>query len=485
MANQPNNEIFQTRNVQVFRNFFKNMPVSDFAAELEKLPLEKKIFYFRLLQTNDAAEVFSYLHVNTQEELILSFTSKELKAVINDLYLDEIVDLVEEVPAELSRKILNSISDKEDRQQINKLLTYKDYEVGSIMSVDIVVLKDSWNCKKALDFIRSKKEIAEFSEYFFVTNRQDFLVGAISLSELVFSDEKTLIADICFAVATIKTRDSKEEASQIFANQDLSTLPVLNHVNNLVGMVTSDDVIDVLISEATEDVYKMAGISSKATETTYLQSSVWKIVKSRIFWLIILMIGSTLSQIIIEGFQNSINQNFKNVIGPYVLISLVSIIPVISGTAGNAGSQSASTVTRSLALREINFQNLKTIVWKETKVGLVIGLIIGIINFLRLVLFFLINGNLLLSESEVQALNLGMSASQVVQKFWLVSLSGGVAIFLVVLLSKVIGATIPLLVYKMKKDPAVISSPALSTLTDATANLLFFGISVLIMVYVF
>ncbi|UWD34419.1 magnesium transporter [Mesomycoplasma molare] len=471
----------EKKDINWIRNYSKNTPIVQMAEEVEKLEKFDRVIFFRLLNTEISEEIFSHLSIDIQEDLIHNFSQEMVSEIVDELYTDEIADLIEEVPQNLSQKILKNI-DPETRKALNRILRYTEEQIGSVMSVDIISLKENWTAQQAIEYIRNKKNDVELTHYYYIVNKNQKLVGALTLEDIVFSKSSYQLKDIMFAVPYVYTTDSKENVANIFAEHDMSVIPVMNSSNKLVGMVTSDDIIDIFQEEATEDIYRMAGISSKNIEEEYLKTKILTIVKSRIFWLIILMLGSTLSQIVIQLFTDSLEKNITlKSLGLGIFVStIVSIIPVISGSAGNAGSQSATTITRSLSLGEIEKKGfLRKVFFKELNVGIIIGIILMLINFARLIIYFMATRDIfsteLLSISNNQTTKLPKYAYILI-----ISAAASLSMFLVIVFSKILGSVIPLLAARMGKDPAVMSAPILATLTDATSTFIFFGITILI-----
>ncbi|UUD36653.1 Magnesium transporter mgtE [Mycoplasmopsis californica] len=462
-------EYIANLDIKSVRTYFKETPIPAIAEELKDYDAQSILILFKMLSTEDAAELFSYFEKDFQWKLIEQFADSDNSKLIEELKSDEIADILEEMPASIAQKLLR-ITPKEKRKVINQLLNYKDDCVGSIMAVDIAVLKSNYTCEKALQKIKVEydEHKSEMSHYFYVVDKDKKLLGSVTLEDIVFSDKQERLENLMFPVTKIGTMDHIEAASKIFAENDLSALPVVNVAGILVGMVTSDDIIDVINVAAIEDIYKMAGISAEDAEKPYFKKTTWEIVKSRIFWLVILMIGSTLSQIVIQIFTDKIGAQIASA-GVSTAI-LVGMIPVISGSAGNAGSQSSTTITRAFALGEIRANQLSRIVWKEVKVSLIAGLILFIANFIRLILYFLAANKVFLEDPKTYSL---------------ISFASSLALFLVVVFSKILGTLIPIIAIKLKKDPAVLSAPLLSTLSDAIATLIFFGITMLVLFIAF
>lgn len=460
-------KLIKNKSVKLSREFLDEYPIAYVASCFEQLSLEDQLFYLRVLKRDEAAELFSYLDDEVKAKLAISFTEEWGMEILQELQSDELADVIEDLPANIQKRILFE-TPPEKRNLINSILKYKEDQVGSIMSVDISTIRADYTCKKALSKIKRdyKKNNAELSHYFFVTDDKGVLLGSISLEDIVFANENEKIESLYSAVPSVYAHNDTEHASNIFAEHDMSSLPVVTSDNRLVGMITSDDVIDIVRNSATEDMYKMAGITIEDNEESYIKTTVLSIVKSRILWLIILMISATLSQFIIQSFTD-ISENFIKSLGVTLSTAIiVSLIPVISGAAGNAGSQSSTTITRSLALGEIESKDIKKVILKEFNISVIVGFILFFVNVLRLSIYFLISGDLLHADERTSIIFMILASS--------------IALWFVIVLAKFLGTIIPIFALKLKKDPAVMSAPILTTLTDAISTLIFFGITIFI-----
>ncbi|MBN4083323.1 magnesium transporter [Mycoplasma sp. CSL10137] len=460
--------LISTKSVKLLRELEEETPHADFAKAVESLTSEQQIYVLRILRTEEAAEVFSYLDDEIQTNLVIQFSDDLGEKVLQEIETDELADIIEDLPVNITRKILSNTS-KDKRDKINQLLSYSDDQIGSFMSVDFSILKSNWTAKKAISKIRAdyNKNVL-MGHNFYIVDQQGKLVGDITLEELVFSDENSLLDELYNAVASVKTTDDKEYAAQIFSNHDRSTLPVVSSDKRLIGMITSDDIIDIIQDEATEDIYKMAGIRDENVEDSYIKKSIKNIVRARVFWLIILMISATISQYIIQEFTSISESFFSSVV--HVTIStgiITSLIPIISGAAGNAGSQSSTTVTRAASLGDFKNNEYGKVVWKETTIGLIIGLIMFLVNIVRLYIYYSI------PFFRDPSLKWG--------ELSFIIIASSFSLWIVVILAKFLGTVIPLLAIKLKKDPAVMSAPILTTLSDALATLIFFGLNILVM----
>lgn len=456
-------ELLDKKDVIAIREYVKATPLANIALDIEELEASDIIMFLRMLSTDDAAEIFAFFDKDVQWELLEKFTVSDHQKMIKTLQSDEIADLLDEMPANIAQKLLQ-VAPVAKRRLINQLLNYKDDQVGSIMAVDMAIISENNTCARALNKIKNEyeKNNAELVHYYFVIDSQKQLIGSVTLEDIVFSTPETKISEILFPVASLKTTDLTSEATVVFAEHDMSVLPVVNNENYLVGMVTADDIIDAINQAATDDIYKMAAIHDDDLEKPYLKKKVAQLVKSRIFWLIILLIGSTLSQVVIEQFTTISSNLLSGVISSAILVAMV---PVISGAAGNAGSQSSTTITRAYALGEIEGKEYKSAIWKEFRVSLIVGSLLFIVNFARLLLYF----------SATKAI----IHEPILYTF--VSLSSSLAIFFVIIFAKILGTIIPIIAIKFKRDPAVLSAPLLSTLSDAISTLIFFGITIAIL----
>ncbi|RIV16848.1 magnesium transporter [Mycoplasmopsis gallopavonis] len=460
-------EAVKNKAVKPIRDLEEEYTPADFAEAIEQLETFEQVYVLRVLRTSDAAEIFAYLEDELKASLATSFTEEWGLKILNELQTDELADVLEDLPVNLMRKILLS-TDEETRKKLNSIFNYNEDQIGSIMAVDITFLKDEWTVKKAIKKIKSdyKNTKSEFSHNFYVVDNSGRLLGDITLEELVFSNDEALLSELYSVVASVHPEDDKEDAAIVFSEQDRSTLPVVSKDNFLIGMITSDDVIDVIQEQATEDMYKLAGINPEAAEESYLKTSVMQIVKSRVFWLLILMVSSTMSQFIIQQFTD-LSETFIN--GLSISISsalIVGLIPIISGSAGNAGSQSSTTITRASALGDIEDQDLWKVVNKELRVGTVIGLIMFVANVVRLYIYFAVpafRGNSGWSELSF------------------IIIASSLSLFLVIIFAKFLGTIIPLVAIKFNKDPAVMSAPILATLSDALSTLIFFCLNMFVL----
>lgn len=476
--NSPLIELVNAKKINQVRHYTTQKPLSEIAEEVTKFSPFERLLFFRMLETAVAGEIFSYFSPEIQTEIVISLPNEMMNKLLDELYADEIVELLDEVPDNVAKRILRNI-DGQTRKQVNQLLQYTDDQIGAFMSVDIVYLSNKFNCAQALEKIRYYKDISELVHYYYVVDDQKKLIGATTLEDIVFSEPNVNISDIIFQVPFLLTTDKKQDAADVFAKNDFSVLPVVNTAQKLIGMITSDDMIDIVKEEATSDIYKLAGISPQEIDDSYVKTTLKQIVKSRVFWLIILMFGSTLSQFIIQEFTNAISNNDQiRAIGLSSFITtIVSMIPVISGSAGNAGSQSATTIVRALSLREITRANFfRKVLLREISVGAIIGSILMVLNFLRLVIYFSFTGDI----KNTTVLETAVSGLNVRDYILIISFASSVSLLCVIIFSKILGATIPMIAKSIKRDPAVMSAPILATVTDSVSTLIFFGITIIV-----
>ena len=455
------------------RKYVEQTPFNEIVLELEELNDLEVALFFRCLKTETSSELFSYLNEEQQQSIIQNLTKQEIADFINELYTDEIADVLEALPPDMAKTILLTV-DKNTRFKVNQILQFDDEEVGSVMSVDIIALKSNMTNKEALELIKKKREESEIGQFYYVVDLKNKLQGCTTLEDIVFSPKEDLVSKKMTQVKSVKTKQLKAEAANIFSSEDYATLPVVDDNDILMGMLTSNDVIDIIKDEASEDIYKAAGINYENQPTTsYLKTSVLSIVKSRIFWLIILMIGSTLSQLIIQVFNQKFEESLKNVAeltGIAISSALIALIPVTSATSGNAGSQSTSTLTRASALGELKDAKMNKIILKEFSVGAVLGSILSLVNFVRLVIYYLAYDALLIHHYKF---------------ILIISLISSISLLISITLSKTFGAAILAITIKTKKDPAVMSAPLITTIIDALSTLIFFLLSYMILIPVY
>ena len=395
-----------------------------------------------MLTKENAAETFVEFDGDTQESLIRSFSDSELKEVLDELYIDDAADIVEEMPASVVKRILKN-TDSEMREAINSILKYPEDSAGSIMTPEFVDLKRDMTVEDAFKRIRRTGVDKETIYTCYVTDASRHLLGVTTVKELLLHDADNKIEELMETnVISVNTLDDQEKASALLSKYDFLALPVVDMENRLVGIITVDDVIDVLQEENTEDIQKMAAIVP--TDTPYLKTSVMETFKKRIPWLLLLMISATITSQILTNFENKLAS----------VATLIAFIPMLMGTGGNSGGQSSVTIVRALSLGEISLKDIFKVVWKEVRVGIVCGLVLAAVCFVKLLLF----DKYVLGNSEITVI---------------ISLVVSLTIVVEVVFSKVIGCCLPIIAKKCGFDPAVMANPFITTITDAVSLLIY------------
>ena len=424
------------------RDLLLPMEAADIAALCGELD-EKVALVFRLLPKEQAAEVFVELDSDQQELLIQSFSNTELKEVLDELYLDDTVDIVEEMPANVVKRILKH-SDPEMRKSINEILKYPDDSTGSIMTTEFVDLKENMTVEAALKRIRRTGPDKETINVCYVIDDGRHLIGLLSIRTLLLAEDDDVIGDIMERnFISVQTLDDQETTARALGKYDFLALPVVDQENRLVGIVTVDDAMDVLQEEVTEDIEKMAAIVP--TDKPYLKTGIFETFKARIPWLLLLMISATFTGQIISSFENALA----------AFTVLTAYIPMLMDTGGNCGSQASVTVIRGISLNEIEFSDLFRVIWKEMRVGLTCGIVLSAANFVKLMLI-----DRMLFHNPMVTPTVALVVC-------------GTLVF-TVFCAKLVGCTLPLLAKKIGFDPAVMASPFITTIVDAISLLIYF-----------
>ena len=404
---------------------------------------EKRIRIFRLLPKTIAADVFADLDLDNQQNIITSLSMKEAGTILDNLFADDAVDLIEEMPANIVTKLLKNTT-KETRADINFLLKYPINSAGSIMNTAYIDLKENITVNQAIEKIRKEKEDTETLNICFVLDKERKLKGAIFLKDLLFNKPETLIKDIMETkVLYVNTYDDQEEVAKSFSKYDVNTMPVVDSENRMVGIITIDDIVDIMEQEATEDIEKMAAISP--TDKPYMKTSVFETWKKRIPWLLLLMISAT--------FTGKIIQTYEEALASYVI--LTSFIPMFMDTGGNAGGQASVTIISGISLKEIEFKDILKIMWKEFRVAILTGITLAAANFIKLLVIDKVN----MSIASVVCLTL----------------------IITIIFAKIVGCTLPLLAKKVGFDPAVMASPFITTIVDALSLITYFQIATILL----
>ncbi|KEI80496.1 magnesium transporter [Clostridium botulinum] len=412
----------------------------DIATLLEEVDNKKNMLVlFRLLPKDIEIDVFSYMSNDMQQYIIQSITHEEMTTIIDQLYFDDVIDLLEEMPANIVKKILLN-TDEKKRKLINQFLKYGEDSAGSIMTIEFVDLKKEMTVEQAIERIRKIGVDKQTINTCYVIDKNRKLEGIISIRRLILSNKDVLIKDIMKEnYVSINTFDDQEYVASQFKKYDLVSMPVVDKEHRLVGIITIDDIVDIIDQENTEDFHKMAAM--EPSEEEYLKTGVFELAKHRIIWLLVLMISAT--------FTGNIIRKSEDVLQSVVI--LASFIPMLMDTGGNSGSQSSTLVIRGLALGEIKLKDIFKVMWKEFRVSVVVGIALSVVNFLRV--YFI---------EKVS---------------FMVSITVCISLFFTVVLAKVVGGILPIVAKKLKLDPAIMASPLITTIVDAVALLIYFGIA--------
>jgi magnesium transporter len=434
-------QLINERKFSDIKNSLIEIQEADIAELLEELDVKESLLIFRLLPKEIAAEVFSFLDVERQSEISSLVSDNELEDIINELNFDDKIDLIEEVPANIVKRILQ-YSTITERKLINQFLNYPDDSAGSLMTIEFVGLKRGMTVNQAMDRIRKIGLDKETIYTSYVTGNKRRLEGIVSLKDLVLSDTEAIISDIMETdVIYVNTHDDQEFIADVFKKYDLLSLPVVDNENRLVGIITIDDVVDVIEEETTEDFQRMAAI--EPTEVEYLDASTYVLAKKRLTWLVILMFSAYLTELVMNANNNLIMQ-----------FALAIYTPMLMSTGGNAGAQSATLVIRSITLGEIKFKDIFRVLWKEIRVGLMVGTTLGMLNCIRIYL----------TDKDIfKAIMVGLT------------------LICTTTFAAIIGGTLPIVAKKLKLDPAIMASPLITTIVDVTTLLIFFKIATLIL----
>lgn len=435
--------LLEQKKYVTIRDVLTTMQAIDIAALFDDIDQDRLPLLYRLLPKELAAETFVEMDEDAQTMLIHGFSDTELKEVVDELYVDDMVDLVEEMPANVVKRILRS-ADNETRKAINEILKYPDDSAGSIMTTEYVSLRPAMTVGDAIKRIRRTGVDKETIYTGYVTTPNRTLVGMLSLRTLLLSDDDDVVQDIMETnVIAVNTLDDKEEVANQFKKYDFLTIPVVDKEFRLVGIVTVDDAIDVMEDEVTEDMEMMAAITP--TDKPYLKTGVFETWKKRIPWLLLLMISATFTGMIITSFEDALAAQ----------VTLTAFIPMLMDTGGNSGSQASVTVIRGLSLGEIEFVDIFKVMWKEIRVALMCGITLAIANFAKLMLFDRVG-------------------------LW-VSLVVCLTLIVTVFFAKIIGCALPMLAKKIGFDPAVMASPFITTAVDAISLVVYFQIATLLL----
>lgn len=430
-------ELLIQHQFKAVRSILDVMNEVDIASLLSELDDKELALAFRLISKDKAAEVFANMNNSMQTYLVEMFTEKELRELLDDLYMDDTVDLLEELPANLVTRILDTVSQSE-RNMINLLLNYPDDSAGSIMTTEYVGLRQSMTVEESMAHIKRTGIHKETIYTCYVTDKRK-LIGIVTAKELMTSDDNAVISDLMETeIISVSTHTDKEEVAQLFRKYDLLAIPVLDAEGLMVGIVTFDDAMDVMVEEATEDITKMAAMSP--SEQSYFETSVFSHAKHRIAWLLVLMFSATLTGTIITKYEDAFA----------AIPLLVSFIPMLMDTGGNCGSQSSTLIIRGIALNEIQFRDIFRVMFKEFRVSIIVGVVLALANGVRILIMY---------HDMSLALVIGLSLS------------------VTIVISKLIGCMLPLLAKKVNLDPAIMAAPLITTMVDTCSILVYFNIA--------
>lgn len=432
-------ELLKAKNLRRLKEFLVQMPEADIADFMEELDAEKTVLVFRMLPKEMATDVFAFLPVEKQHHIIGSITDSELHRVIEDLYVDDAVDMLEELPASVVKRVLENAA-PDTRQLINQFLQYPENSAGSIMTAEYVGLRKHMTVEEAFLHIRRHGVDKETIYTCYVMDDRRTLEGVVTVKDLLMSPYDARLEDIMdLHVIKAVTTEDQEEVVDTFHKYDLLSLPVVDQEDRLVGIVTVDDIVDVMEQEATEDFEKMAAMAP--SERPYLKTSVFMLAKNRILWLLILMLSSMITGGILGKYENAFA----------VIPLLVTFIPMLTDTGGNAGSQSSTLIIRGMAVGEIEPGDFIRVFWKELRVGMLVGVILGAVNYVQLVIRF--PGN------EKVCLTVVMS------------------LFMTVILAKTVGSLLPMAAKVLRLDPAIMAAPLITTIVDGFSLVIYFQIA--------
>lgn len=431
-------ELLEKKQYKTVKEAFAEMNEVDLAELLEELPEKQMVMAFRLVGKEEGAETFSNMEAEQQQILVEAFTDRELKEILDDMFLDDTADLLEEMPANVVERILSN-TDLQTRRQLNQLLSYPDDSVGSVMTVEYVDLKPQMTVKEAITKIR-RVGIDSETIYTCYVIRNKKLLGIVTAKDLLIGNEDRVIEDIMETnIISVNTHDDQEEAAKLIRKYGLIALPVVDREGCMVGIVTVDDAMEVLQDEATEDIALMAAVAP--SEDSYFSTPVWKHARNRLPWLLLLMLSATFTGMIINKYEEAFA----------AIPALVGFIPMLMDTSGNGGSQSAALIIRGMAIDEISLGDFFKVIWKEIRVALMVSTTLAVVNGIRIYIMYGQNMKL--------------------------AVLIGVTLVCTVSLAELIGSSLPMLAKRLKLDPALVAAPLITTCVDAAAITIYFSIA--------
>ena len=435
-------DLLTNKKYNELKKILNELNSADIPGILEEFDKEDVIRIFRLLSKEQAGEAFSYMESDMREKLLEDLTDRELKRVIDELFMDDTVDLIEEMPSNVVKRILKLVN-KEDRNTINELLKYPEDSAGSIMTTEFIDLKENMTAEQALKRIRKIGTDSETIYTCYVLTEKRILKGIINIKDILIAPKEKLIKELMETnIISANTLEDQEEVAKKFDKYDFYALPVVDNENRLVGIITVDDAINVLQDEAQEDFEKMAAITP--TEDGYFETSVWKHAKNRIMWLLILMLSAAITGNILAQYEAAF------AVAPL----LVAFIPMIMGTGGNCGSQSSTLIIRGLATDEIKLKDIFRVIWKEIRVAFIVGVALAIVNAIRVIIQY----------RDIQ-----------------LAIVLGITLIVTTMVSKVLGCVLPMLAKRLKLDPAIMAAPLITTIVDVCSILVYFQVATSIM----
>lgn len=433
--------------ISALRSMLGEINVVDIASIMEELEPADRLRLFRIMSKDMSADVFAYLETDSQTELVHMISDKEVENLVNEMFIDDAVDFLEEVPANVVTRVLKQAS-PETRAQINRFLKYPDSSAGSIMTIEMVQLRDDMTAGDAIASIRKNGLDKETVYTCYCTDAKHTLLGAVPLLQLLLCDEDTLVRDVMqddHQLISVNTHDDQEEVAAIVKKYDLLSVPVVDNENRLVGIITVDDVVDVIEEEATEDFEKMAMVQH--SDDGYLKTGVFSHVKNRIMWLMVLMISATFTGKLIDSFETTLS----------AVAGLTACIPMLTGTGGNAGTQASTLIVRGLAVGDVKPTDVLKVLWKELRVAVICGLLLGVVNVGRMFLLSRISS----TGSHEMSVFLVVSA----------------ALVIAVIVAKLIGCTLPIVAKMIHLDPALMAGPMLSTIVDLVTLIIYLSLA--------
>ena len=439
-------ELLVSKKFKEAKVFLSDKQIVDIADNIKDLEIDEIAQIIRLMNKDMAADLFSELPLSVETELLSKLTDKEAVNIINEMFADDAADVLDEMPANIVTRLLKQC-DKDTRSDINRLLNYPDDSAGSVMTVEYAELKSNLTIKQAISTLRKEIDEYETINTCYVVDNRRKLVGHISLKDILLADYDDILEDVASKdTICVKTTTDQEEVGKLFKKYDLTVMPVVDSEDRLVGIITIDDVMDIMEEEATEDIEKMAAISP--SDKPYLEISPWQTWKARIPWLLLLMISATFTGQIISSFENSLA----------ILPVLTAYIPMLMDTGGNAGSQASVTIIRSLSLNQVDFHDIGKVIWKELRVSIMVGATLAAANFAKLIFI----DKMLLHNNAITYQVAGVIC---------------LTIFIIVVVAKFIGCTLPILTKKLGFDPTVMASPFITTIVDALGLLVYFQVA--------